>query len=376
MDTNNLVDQIKKLISYHTVSTNKDEIRSCMEYIKSNLCHTSTCKITEYEVNTNPIAIISTHDTKTPDVAFLCHIDVVSAHQRLFHMEKHKGKIIGRGVSDMKFSIPICADILTNAHSNYPNASIALILTSDEEHGGLNGAGYVANVLKYRPKLLFIPDGGNNWELVSQAKGVLHGTITVSGTSAHASQPWKGISANDKALSILLQLRKLYKQPKIKSWNAITMNIGVINGGNSVNQVPNLCVIKLDFRYPNEKDKELILSNIKKLLSRKETFSVFQADAFSTDIRDTKIQQYLSISEKIIKRKIPVIKEYGASDARFFSIHNIPCIVIKPECGGEHADNEWIDIKDMLSYHKTIHTYLTWYNEQYARSSPASLLAE
>ena len=69
------------------------------------------------------------------------------------------------------------------------------MFTTDEELGGENGVG---ELLKHgwSAGLAVIPDGGENWQVESAAKGPLRAEIVcLAGRSAHGSRPWEGENA-------------------------------------------------------------------------------------------------------------------------------------------------------------------------------------
>ncbi len=43
-------------------------------------------------------------------------------------------------------------------------------MTTDEETGGFQGAAYLANQYKFQPKILIVPDGGDDFIFINKAK--------------------------------------------------------------------------------------------------------------------------------------------------------------------------------------------------------------
>ena len=52
------------------------------------------------------------------------------------------------------------------------------------------------------------------------------------------------------------------------------------------------------------------------------------------------------------------MKAPGSSDARFFSAHNIPVIMLRPTGHGAHGDNEWISIAETEQFYQILTSYI------------------
>lgn len=83
--------------------------------------------------------------------------------------------MFGRGVYDMKMAAACYIRLFRELHKkdNLSNYNIGIMLVSDEEIGGSNGVGYLLNEGGVKGSIAFIPDGGFNWKIEEQAKGVL-----------------------------------------------------------------------------------------------------------------------------------------------------------------------------------------------------------
>lgn len=98
-----LVELTKKLISYRTVTGNRNETRKCIGYIRRYL---KGLHIKEFSSNAFRSLVVSnvpfTSD-KRYEVMFHGHIDVVPADDKeQFNPIESNGKVFGRGALDMK----------------------------------------------------------------------------------------------------------------------------------------------------------------------------------------------------------------------------------------------------------------------------------
>ena len=151
--------------------------------------------------------------------------------------------------------------IISLLKHNKTNKKIAFIITSDEEIGGY----CCKEILKdYDSKLAVIPDASSNFNLVVEEKGLLQLELTAYGTTAHASEPYKGDNAILKLINLYNELLKIYPMPEHNEFKT-TINLSKLNGGTATNMVPGLATMTLDIRFEKNDSVESILDNIYKL---------------------------------------------------------------------------------------------------------------
>ena len=296
----------------------------------------------------------------SPDIGYLVHMDVVSGRPDQFKSNVLGDKIYGRGTSDMKFSIPLGIELLKESLKSEIQFSLAI--TTDEETGGYEGGAYLANSLKFRPKCLIVPDGGSELNFVNKSKGVCQVVIESKGKTAHASRPWAGFNAIAPLVNISNELLKRYgKNNLTPNWNT-TMNMGSIQGGTSINQVCNMAVLKLDFRYPETDSPDRIVEEVKSLtkgVGGDMTISTASVGMPTfTNENLPIVKKFISAMESAYKRKILIKETYGASDSRHFSEYNIPILMMKPIAGEMHSENEWVSIISCIKFYKGIRMFI------------------
>lgn len=339
---------LTKLVSLETTAGNYDAIDAAYEYISSELSW-YPFKVKTYVSNQVKSVVWSTEAGLHSHIILNAHLDVVPGKQELFSLKETSGNWKGRGVMDMKFSIAVFITALKQIYETEGYLpSISIMITSDEEIGGANGVNYLINKIGYTADIVLIPDGGSNWHVVKNAKGVLQLAVKVIGSPSHASEPWSGISANDKLIENLASLRSLYPQYESPTQNT-TLVIGKIAGGEQTNQVSGSSIAYLDIRYPDVKNRVNILREVTKLFGKDNIDVLVSANPFSTKIDNSYIQQWSKLVSKYQADTI-FINEYGASDGRYFSSKNIPVIVSQPIGGLTHGDGEYINIKSLVDY--------------------------
>jgi glutamate carboxypeptidase len=160
------------------------------------------------------------------------------------------GTLNGPGVADMKSGLAIMLAALTAIEASPLAARIGyeVVINSDEETGSLSSAALIARAargkhaaLTYEPAL---PDG----TLAGARGGTGNFSIVVHGKSAHAGRnPEEGRNAIVAAADIAVRLNKV-RGPRL------AVNPARIEGGGPNNVVPDLAVLRVNFRPATSED--------------------------------------------------------------------------------------------------------------------------
>lgn len=251
---------LKELIQINTVGDiyNKEIIDYIEEYLK-NLGFT-----TEYK---SKCLVMSNRDDC--NIGFLGHTDTVSHSSdwsvNPFELTELDGKLYGLGASDMKGSIAAILSAVSKVNFDKFDRGIRLFFTYDEEIGfsGINEL--VKRETKF-PKNMIIGEPTNN-EIVNASKGLLEFRVKFKGVSSHSSKPLEGVNAIEKCIEFVRSLQEYYNDLKKDSFDSkcATMNVGVINGGRSINIVPDFCEVLIDFRTVTSEQNKSIIEKIGEL---------------------------------------------------------------------------------------------------------------
>jgi len=360
---NSITDELVKLtcdlISFKTTDDNPIEIDRCLEYIKDYFEYIPVI-IKTIEHNNKKSLIISYEDKNNFKVLLNGHIDVVAAEPEQFAPHIKNDKIYGRGASDMKGGVAVLMLLIKELSQLDIKPDIALMIVSDEEIGGYDCSGYLANqysadlVIAAEPNRSKDPAG---LDITIGHKGVLWLKVSTTGKSCHASRPWDGENAIEKLLNKYVEIKKIIPEVKTESWLP-TLNLGKIVAGNSINKVPDYAEMYLDIRFTEEPTSEVIINKIKEI--KKINIEVLENSAMLfNNVTDNKaIEAVKTTAESILNRDVKFLKEHGASDMRFFSEKNIPSIVFGPYGENLHGLDENISILSMQNYCEIMYKYL------------------
>ena len=335
-----IVDNTKKLIEFKTIKENYTEFDAAFDYIKKEL---KEYYIKEIYIDNYKNIIISNTVDKNLDIIFCGHIDVVPADNYI--AKEENGKLMGRGSFDMKGQLSVIISLLKN---NKSNKKTAFIITSDEEIGGNCCQQIMAN---YNSTLAIIPDGGKNFELVIEEKGLLQLEISVKGKTYHASEPYKGENAILKLIDLYNKITNIYSGASEENY-VTSVNLSKIDGGEAVNMVPGHAKMTLDIRFTKEETVNSIINNIKSLSNDIEIKVLDSGPTFHTDINLDIIKEFIEKSEEVLNDKIKIKKCTATSDAIYFSEKNIPTILINPKGNYWHAPNEYVEIDSLYTLYE------------------------
>lgn len=345
-----IVELTQKLISFRTVKGNGREIDRCFSFIEG---YFEDFEICSFEKNGDKSLVISKDEEPNPDILLHGHIDVVEAKDDLFAPEVENGKIFGRGAADMKAGVACLMKALKDFSQQKSDPSVALMLTSDEERGGFNGAGYLVNEKGYRPNFAISAEPNSDeaeGDIVVEQKGVLQLKISCEGEQGHGSRARELENAAEKLIKSYTHIREFF------GGNGTTLNISYIEAGDAINKVPGSAEATLDIRYTDEYDASQVLEDIG-AIEGLEVEVVARAPMLKNDPQNFYIQE-LKQSCRKKKGRGELYRKKSASDMRFFTEKGIPAVVFGPDGYNQHGENEFADISGLEEYYEVIVDFL------------------
>lgn len=277
---------------------------------------------------------------------FLSHIDVVPGKPNQFQLQEKQGKLIGRGVLDMKGPLTVALSAFIELW-NLGLKNFLFVVTSDEEIGGFNGTAELSKKILKNIKNAIILDSVSGEKLVKIQKAPFHIKICHQGKSSHGSRPWEGINSvqlvADCSLNIVKQLSK-------NSPEETTAAITQIQGGNSINVIPNNAFSILDVRIKSKREISQIVRTINFLVQKSGCVWEKIDQPLFVEISTTNplLQTWISSFKKNTGKNCEIATESGASDARFLVSPKVPAIITSAEGGGAHSENEWVSLKSLI----------------------------
>ena len=349
-----LENTLAQLVAIPSVSSNAEACHMAIEFVRERLDGYGLF-MTDDTNTPNPWLVATTKDTKEPDILLASHLDVLPGDAALFTMQKADGKLYGRGVYDMKLAAACYIEFIKNHRAALADLNIGVLFTTDEEIGSQ----CMPTILEsgWRPKVVFIPDGGDNWNIEERAKGLYGIELTATGRTAHGSRPWEGDNALHTLHDVITILRQEYPR---HDPDGPTLAVNELHAGTAINQIADYAIAKIDFRSFKKDEFNEYKALLDELVESHElTLQVTQSgDPVHFDKDSPYVQGFLSALQQERGRPVTYKPSYGGSDARFFAHYDIPSIVIEPQGGGRHAPDEWLLADDLSSYYRVIERWV------------------
>tara|TARA_B100000959_G_scaffold284791_1_gene357379 strand:- start:2221 stop:3327 length:1107 start_codon:yes stop_codon:yes gene_type:complete len=355
-----LVALTRDLVLIPTISTRPDNIERSIEFIKNHLEETEGITIQTHSSHGIPSITALPKNQPNPDVLFCAHVDVVTlSEDALYRSRIENGRIYGPGAADMKGALAILLEIFRDIHTSAPEASLGIMVTTDEERGGDYGVKFLLEEKGLKCGVAIIPDSGSLNEITVEEKGILHLAIRCHGPAGHACRPWMVQNPMEKLLDRLRHVKSFFNEMKKDEddhWYS-TFTITMIRTENeSYNRIPAHVEAICDVRFTPPCTTEKMIEILKDKLGKEMELEVLisaETSQFSPD------PLFISVTEEVTGKPVNLCKAHGASDARFVTALGIPVILSRPIVGNIHSENEWIDIESMSTLYRIYEKYLT-----------------
>lgn len=289
-----------------------------------------------------------------PPVMLSAHLDTVTPTKgiRIVRTEteiKTDGTTI-LGADDKAGIAIIFEAIKTLQERNLPYPPLEVVFTIREEKGLLGAK--VFDKAKLKARYGIVVDGaGKPGDLIIGSPTHIRFEVTFHGKAAHAGvEPEKGINAIIMASTAISMMK----------WGRLdeetTSNVGVIEGGQAMNIVPDKCKITGEFRSHNPQIVEKLLSDWERICHQ-----VAQKFGGKIDFVAEKSFDgiHLSPDESIVKAAVKAVQSLGlkpslkrmggGTDGNIFTAHGIRCLVLPTGGENHHSPNEKLVLSDFYT---------------------------
>jgi succinyl-diaminopimelate desuccinylase len=389
-----IVKLVQELIRYKSVNPPGDTSKVA-EFIKNYLSERGL-NVELHESEKGKVSVVGTlKGGGNKRFIWNGHIDVVPiAKPEAWTVDPWEGKIVdsrivGRGAADMKGSVGaamVAACILAEKDLNL-GGDLVLGLVPDEETGGLQGTSYLVDNGVLDGDACIVGEYSPLNTLCVGEKGVLWLKVKASGTPAHASLPFLGDNAIEKLYRFLVELhkvedadRKLPKEAKkimeaiqpaldmlesigfskehlYKLTNRLTMNVGIVNGGEKINIVPASAEADVDIRLLPGMKHDRVMEEINQIQKDSGiegiTVEEMLRAAPSYQKLDVPLVSLMKEEIKMVTGKEPLLfVNPGFTDARFIRAKGIPTVIFGAGSETPHGANEYVPIDNLIEVTK------------------------
>ena len=289
------------------------------------------------------------------NILVMGHRDTVfpkgEALKRPFRVED--GRAYGPGVADMKAGL-VMNSFVAVAFAKFGGAPapIVLLYTGDEEIASPSSGDIIRKEATEALAVFNSEPGRANGNVVVARRGCIFAKLEVHGKSAHSGVNFRdGRSAIEELAHKIVEIRQLTDLER-----NISINVGLISGGQSVNTVAPFATASIDLRYFQPADRDPLVEAITAIARGRSvegtsaTFEIYGEfpPLFNEEGSDSLFKRYkASASEMGISLAGELT--HGAADSGFAAAAGAPTICgLGPVGGKYHSDEEYIELDSMV----------------------------
>jgi acetylornithine deacetylase len=161
------------------------------------------------------------------------------------------GRLYGRGACDVKGGMAAMLAAFARVVRDRPRGACNVVLACsvDEEHGMLGVRRLVRDGLRADGAVVAEP---TRLQIIKAHKGAVRWDLVATGRSCHSSRPEQGVNAIYRMGRLLAAVERYAEELRASRSDPLlgpaTLSVGRIEGGTSVNTVPDRCRVEVDRR--------------------------------------------------------------------------------------------------------------------------------
>jgi glutamate carboxypeptidase len=283
------------------------------------------------------------------------HCDTVfpdgTAARRPFRLDGDRAT--GPGVADMKAGLVMNTFVLEALRRFGAPCPLTGLYTADEEIASPSSRPIIEAEATGARAVLNAEPGRPSGNLVSRRKGAAFIQLEITGRAAHSgSAHAQGVSA------IEAMARKIQRLHRLTDYDlGTTVNVGVVEGGQSVNTVAPRATAAIDVRFPTLNIMEKILGEVREILNytelpgsesrilREGNFLPLEQDEASRKLLDIYVRSAAGLGMEGVSGEATG----GSADSGFTAALGTPTLCGTGPLGGNaHTDEEWCRVDTLV----------------------------
>jgi acetylornithine deacetylase len=268
------------------------------------------------------------------------------------------GRLYGRGACDIKSGLAAMLTAFARLVHDKRRAAMNVILacTVDEEHTFQGVQELVKRCVRADFAIVAEP---TDLDIVNAHKGVARFVLTTLGKACHSSRPDRGVNAVYRMGHVLTGIERFAKVLELSRTDPVlgppTISVGRIEGGVSVNTVPDSCRIEIDRRVIPGEDAAATCAELVRFLREQEMIEFeFDCPAPWMSMPALSPQGSEELVALLAKAIVavdglhPVVSVPYGTDASIIARAGIPAVVFGPgDIAQAHTKDEWVALDEV-----------------------------
>jgi acetylornithine deacetylase/succinyl-diaminopimelate desuccinylase-like protein len=202
-------------------------------------------------------------------VALTAHLDTVFPAGTPMNIRRDGTRLLGPGIADNAAGLTALlamASVLQAAHIRHCAPVLFVADVGEEGEGDLRGIRHLFRDARWREAIAYtvVLDGGGTDTIITEGLGSRRFEATVRGPGGHS---WTDFGTPNPIV-ILAQAIDLFARSPVPQEPKTTFNIGVIEGGTSVNTIPETASMKVDMRSASAAELDRLEKSLRESLAR------------------------------------------------------------------------------------------------------------
>lgn len=277
------------------------------------------------------------------------HIDTVFSDDVNLTFDVTKDTIIGPSIGDNSLAVAALLEAVSYFVQNPPKNYGMLFVASTGEEGLGNLKGIIQAVDDYKDKIhtVLVLEGGMNDMVVTGGVGSIRYKIKFFAEGGHSFGDFGKVSAIQVMAHVISEIYRW----DVPSDPKTTYNVGIVEGGRSINTISPYAGLLLDMRSTDEKELKALDERLEKLLSQAksqypikiETTLLGKRPAGNLPSDSPLIEKILQIRDALgLETKL----DYASTNANYPMSLGIPAMCLGIAYGGKaHTIDEYIKIE-------------------------------
>jgi len=263
------------------------------------------------------------------------------------------GIAYGPGVADMKAGLVMnCFVLAAFAKFGGLNTPLVGLFTGDEEIGSPEGREVIEAEARQARAVFNSEPGRANGNIVTARKGGVFMVMHITGKAAHSGGAFTdGISAIEELARKIQAIHALTDLDR-----GITLNVGLVSGGQSVNTVAPWAEGQIDLRYIEPADRDDIMAKIATIIARSDvpgtkTELTIKGEFLPLTQTDAAKRLYDLYVDAAAETGFTTKGEFsgGCADSGFTAAVGAPTICsVGPVGGKAHSPDEFLRLDTMV----------------------------